>query len=80
MILLHTFLNLMKQEVATKSQWKNYDKIIGKLWFNVKKTILSNYFLWSYISAEWQETCELESTFNEIIKKVKESVIILLDL
>ena len=56
MNLLHTFLKLMKQEVATESQWKNYDKTIGKL---------------CYISAEWQENCELESTFNEIIKKSK---------
>ena len=58
-------LNLMKHNVATKSQWKSY---CWKTMIQCKKASLLVYFLWSYISAEWQEKCELEPTFNEIIK------------
>ena len=68
---MHTFLNLIKQDKVTNSQWKIY---CWKTMIQCKKTSLLVYFLWSYISAEGPEKCELESTFNEIIKKSCEAL------
>ena len=66
--LLHSFLNLMKEDIATGSQWKKY---CWKTMIQFKKTSFLVYFLWSYISEEWQEKFELEPTFYEIIKESK---------
>ena len=46
-----------------KLSLESYDSIL-------KSSLLVN-FLWSYISAEWQEKFELESTFYEITEKSK---------